>query len=74
MRIRTGKDSAEAVKAAIVPESERELQRTSVTVTTDRDWLGLQIVAEDTTSLRSAVNSYMRWLKVAMDTANITKH
>ena len=73
MRIQTGHEIAEAVKAAIALESERELQRTSVSVVTEGDWLTLLIMAEDITSLRAAVNSYMRWIQVAIDTANLAE-
>ena len=73
LRIQAGRDAALAAKAAILPESEREIQRTSVSVITEEKWLMLSITAEDTTSLRAAINSYMRWIKVAMDTTKMTK-
>ena len=73
MRIQTGQGVAEAVKAAIAPESERELQRTSVSIATEGNWLMLRIRADDTTALRAAVNSYTRWIQVAIDTANLAE-
>jgi KEOPS complex subunit Pcc1 len=62
-----GKDKNIAVMAALKPESSRELPRAQAKVWTEGKTLHLEIQAEDAISLRAAVNSYMRWVKVAAD-------
>jgi len=56
-----------AVMAALKPESSRELPRAQAKVWTEGKTLHLEIQAEDAISLRAAVNSYLRWVKVAAD-------
>ncbi len=62
-----GKDKNVAVLAALKPESSRELPRARAKVWTEGKTLHLEIQAEDAVSLRAAVNSYLRWVKVAAD-------
>jgi KEOPS complex subunit Pcc1 len=62
-----GKDKNVAVMAALKPESSRELPRAQAKVWTEGKTLHLEIDAEDAVSLRAAVNSYLRWVKVAAD-------
>lgn len=62
-----GKDKNVAVMAALKPESSRELPRAQAKVWTEGNTLHLEIQAEDAVSLRAAVNSYLRWVKVASD-------
>jgi KEOPS complex subunit Pcc1 len=62
-----GQDKNIAVMAALKPESERELPRAQAKVWTEGKTLHLEIQAEDAVSLRAAVNSYLRWVKVAAD-------
>lgn len=62
-----GKDKNIAVMAALKPESPRELPRAQAKVWTEGKTLHLEIQAEDAISLRAAVNSYLRWVKVAAD-------
>ena len=72
LRFKTGEAASHAVKAALSPESEREVQRTNVAVEVEKDWVILNVQAEDTTALRAAVNSYVRWMQIALDTAKLT--
>jgi KEOPS complex subunit Pcc1 len=62
-----GEDRNIAVMAALKPESSRELPRARARVWTEGKTLQLEIQAEDAVSLRAAVNSYLRWVKVAAD-------
>jgi len=62
-----GKDRNVAVLAALRPESSRELPRAQARVWSEGATLHLEIQAEDAVSLRAAVNSYLRWVKVAAD-------
>jgi KEOPS complex subunit Pcc1 len=64
-----GEDKNIAVLAALKPEASRELPRAMARVWTEGKTLNLEIKAEDAISLRAAVNSYLRWVKVAADAA-----
>ena len=58
-----------AVLAALGPETSRDVPRASARVSSDGPVLKLEIVAEDSASLRAAVNSYLRWVKLAAGAA-----
>lgn len=60
-----GPEKNEAVLEALRPESSREIPRASASVRLDGGRLHLEISAEDSASLRAAVNSYLRWVNVA---------
>ncbi len=66
-----GKDRNIAVMAALEPEVSRELPRARAKVWTEGKTLQLEIQAEDAISLRAAVNSYLRWVKVAADASAV---
>ena len=68
-----GKDKNVAVMAALKPESSNELPRAQARVWTEGKTLQLEIKAEDAISLRAAVNSYLRWVKVAADASTVGK-
>jgi KEOPS complex subunit Pcc1 len=68
-----GQDRNIAVMAALKPESSRELPRAQAKVWTEGKTLHLEIKAEDAVSLRAAVNSYLRWVKVAADASTAGK-
>jgi len=59
-----------AVLAALQPEASREIPRAAARAYEDGDRLMLEIEAQDSISLRSAVNSYLRWVKVAAEAAD----
>lgn len=54
------------------PELGREVPRTSVTGYTENGKLILEISARDLPAMRAALNSYLRWIKVANDILKIT--
>jgi len=60
----------EAVLAALKPEISREIPRSTARVWLEKELLFLEVKAEDSVSLRAAVNSYLRWVKVAADAAD----
>jgi KEOPS complex subunit Pcc1 len=68
-----GEDRNIAVLAALEPEASRELPRARAKVWTEGKTLHLEIQAEDAISLRAAVNSYLRWVKVAADASAVGK-
>ena len=68
-----GEDKNIAVLAALEPEVSRELPRARAKVWTEGKTLHLEIEAEDAISMRAAVNSYLRWVKVAADASAAAK-
>ena len=59
---------SEFLSRTLKPETEREIPRTEVGVDIQGDDLVISIAAEDVNALRAALNSYVRWLKLALDT------
>ena len=62
----SGEDAA-TVYGAISPEAGREIPRTKVTVALDEGRMVLRLQASDLSALRAAINSYLRWVKIAED-------
>jgi len=56
---------AKVVYGALRPETGREVPKTRVTVRSVRDRMTVTIDARDTSALRAAVNSYLRWADLA---------
>ena len=56
---------SDVVLGAISPEVGREIPRTRVKISSESDQLVLDIEASDLAALRAALNSYLRWIKVA---------
>jgi len=50
---------------ALQPESGDMLGKTSVTFAKERGHIVLHVMADSTSSLRAALNSYLRWLEMA---------
>lgn len=51
---------------ALQPEME-VTERTHVKILAEGDGLVIDILAEDVVALRAAINSYLRWTKLAID-------
>ena len=50
------------------PELTEELNRSTVKVVLKDSELTIHITAEDVVALRASMNSYLRWMKLALDT------
>ena len=61
----------EILRKSLSPETTNELPRTNVSVKNEGNDLVLILEAEDVSSLRAVLNSYLRWLKVAMETKDM---
>ncbi len=57
--------------SCLSPEVTEDLAKTSMEVDIGIDSLKIKIAAEDVSSLRAALNSYLRWLRIATETNNI---
>ena len=58
---------ARIVRSSLSPEAGREIPRSRVRVRGEEDVAEVLIEAEDTSALRAALNSYLRWAQVALD-------
>lgn len=58
------------VASSLSPETDRKIPRTIIQVNEDENALSLVISAEDTSALRAAINSYLRWISVGIETYN----
>ena len=53
------------------PEIKEDLAKTSMEMEIGDDSLKIKIDAEDVSSLRAALNSYLRWLRIATETNEV---
>ncbi|HJX04990.1 MAG TPA: KEOPS complex subunit Pcc1 [Thermoplasmata archaeon] len=60
---------AEVVAAALRPELSEKIPRTKISVGREGDGVTVRIEADDRNALRAALNSYIRWMNVAEETA-----
>lgn len=59
-------ESAKIIMNSLLPEMKTTMPRTKVQIESNDD-IKLIIKAEDTNALRAGLNSYLRWIKVAID-------
>jgi len=60
---------ADVVAAALSPELAEKIPRTQVSIGRKGDQVVVRIEADDKNALRAALNSYIRWMNVAEETA-----
>jgi tRNA threonylcarbamoyladenosine modification (KEOPS) complex Pcc1 subunit len=59
---------SDVVLRSLSPEMDRKIPRTKVDFKEEGENILIEIQAQDVNALRAAINSYMRWMKVSMDT------
>ena len=64
-------DDKEICTRALMPEARNEVSRGSVNIARENGTLVINIEAEDAVALRAALNSYLRWTKLAFDTNEV---
>ncbi len=62
---------ASVMLASLLPELGRELPRTRVSATAAEGRLVMDIEADDSTSMRAALNSYLGWMKITEDISGL---
>ncbi|HEC81533.1 MAG TPA: hypothetical protein ENI42_03795 [Thermoplasmatales archaeon] len=62
---------AEVVVKSLGPEVEKRIPKTTVKLGFDGREMVLFISAGDTSSLRAAVNSYLRWIETALNVKGV---
>ncbi len=58
---------ARVLRTSLAPEAGREIPRSRVSVRGDGDVAEIVIEADDTSAIRAALNSYLRWAQLALD-------
>ncbi len=58
---------AEVLRRSLAPEAGREIPRSRATVRGEGDVAEIVLEADDSSALRAALNSYLRWAQVAID-------
>ena len=66
--IKKSEASADVVARSLHPETKRDIPRSEVKIKEDETFVCIEITAKDTSSLRAALNSYLRWMKITEDT------
>ncbi len=59
-------EHGQSLVSALAPEVARPLPRTKVSLRTVGEELHIDVEAKDTSALRAALNSYIRWTSIAM--------
>ena len=64
-------EEPEKIYRALTPELEDELHRSSVNLIVCSGYIGLKINGNDVASLRAALNTWVRLIKIAFEMVNI---
>ena len=64
-------DEARIIAESLTPEINHKIPKTNVTVSLKKNMLSLTIESQDTSSLRAACNSYLRWINTAFNVKKI---
>jgi KEOPS complex subunit Pcc1 len=64
-------ENAEDIFQALRPELEDELQRSRVDLTLGQGFIRLRIEGDDIVSIRAALNTWVRLVKIIFEIANI---
>ena len=62
---------ADDIFQALRPELEDELQRSKVSLTAGQGFIRLKVDGDDIVSIRAALNTWLRLVKIAFEMANI---
>lgn len=66
-------DAPEVIAQALMPEASSGVPGTKVEVSLSEGKVRISLCAEDVSALRAAVNSYLRWVKLADETRKASK-
>ena len=62
----TSSQDACVVAQSLSPEIQHKIPKSNVSFSVDKKTLKVTITSEDVSSLRAAVNSYLRWISTAL--------
>ncbi|MEW5937109.1 MAG: KEOPS complex subunit Pcc1 [Candidatus Thermoplasmatota archaeon] len=66
-------DASEAIAQALMPEASSGVPGTKAEVSLSQGMVRISLCAEDISALRAAVNSYLRWVKLAEEAIKASK-
>ena len=64
-------EEAKIVIKTLDPEIKNRIPKTNVNIRAESKTIFLEITATDTSSLRAAINSYLRWINTAINVKRI---
>jgi KEOPS complex subunit Pcc1 len=64
---------ARAILQALSPEAGREVPKTRTAISLDGSSVVLDVSADDAGAMRAALNSYLRWAALAIDSSKLAK-
>lgn len=64
-------EEAKIVTRSLDPEIKHRIPKTNVKIETSEKTVFLEIESDDTSALRAAVNSYLRWINTAINVKKI---
>ncbi len=64
-------DDAEVITSSLDPEIKHKIPKTNVKLEVSEKTVFLEIESIDTSSLRAAINSYLRWIITAINVKKI---
>ena len=76
IELKVEKRFLEAIYKALKPETATpptERSKASIRINNNEDKIIIEIYSRDFTSIRAAMNSYIRWIKSIIDTINVVK-
>ena len=62
---------AKIINESISPEIKHKVPKTNIEIKQSDKTIFLEITSNDTSSLRAAINSYLRWINTAINVKNI---
>jgi len=65
--IREGPEEAKIVLESLKPEIKNRIPKTTININLSENILKLTLESDDLSSLRAAINSYLRWINTALN-------
>ena len=63
-------EQASIIDRSLQPEMKKDIPNTTINLIRDKNTLTLSISAKNTSALRAASNSYIRWIHTALNVTN----
>ena len=60
-------EEARVVAESLIPEVKQKIPKTNIEISVFKNKFFMEIEAKDTSSLRAACNSYLRWINTALN-------
>jgi len=64
-------EQASIITRSLQPELKKDIPDTTITIDCDQNKVIINISAKNTSALRAASNSYLRWIQTAVNITNV---